>query len=210
MASISIHLAVAQNVNKILKRNEKEFFLGAIAPDIAKFVGLDRKETHFIKKEDNTDTPNIELFYNKYKKYLNNNYELGYYVHLLTDKLWFDEFLPNFIINDNTILDKEGNEITLKGISIDDIIYNDYTNLNVQIIDYYNLNLSLFYEKFNYPNNNIAELPSKHFDDIINKLSSMCTTNTENNYIINIEKIVHFIDYCTIYILDNIKKVAYE
>ena len=38
MASAIIHLCVAKCANEILKRNEKEFLLGSIAPDISKQV----------------------------------------------------------------------------------------------------------------------------------------------------------------------------
>ena len=44
MASTVIHMAVTNEINKILKRNNTEILIGSIAPDISKFCG----ETNFI------------------------------------------------------------------------------------------------------------------------------------------------------------------
>ena len=50
MASAIIHMAVASELNKKIKRKESEYFIGSIAPDIAKIVGIDRNITHFKSK----------------------------------------------------------------------------------------------------------------------------------------------------------------
>lgn len=147
MASSLIHMAVAKRVNEVLKlENEKQFLFGSIAPDIAKMVGSTRKKSHFILENEDTSIPNIERFLNKYQKYLKNPYELGYYVHLVTDVLWFDEFLPNFL-EDNYLISKTGEKIKFDEDELLEILYNDYTNLNSEVLSYYNLDLSLFYEK---------------------------------------------------------------
>ena len=66
MASAIIHIAVAKKVNKVIERNEKDLFLGEIAPDVAKLINMDRKKTHFIKPNENTDVPNIKYFKSLY------------------------------------------------------------------------------------------------------------------------------------------------
>ncbi len=170
MASAVIHIAVAKKVNEVLNRNEKDLYLGAIAPDASKIVGTDRKITH-----------------------------------LLTDELWFNEFLPNFVLDDETIVDTDGNKVSLKGITIGDIIYNDYTNLNVQIIDYYNLNFKLFYEEFTYPEPNIKEVPKSTFPLVIDKMGIIISNSAKYNYILKLDKITHFIEYATIYVLERLK-----
>ncbi len=138
-----------KKVNDIINRNKKDLYLGAIAPDAAKkIIGIDRNITHFIK-EDNVDTPNIAYFKQLYFDKIKSDYDLGYYIHLLTDELWFSEFLPNFVLDDETIIDPSGEKVSLVGITIGDIIYNDYTNLNAKIIDYYNLDLKLFMKNLN-------------------------------------------------------------
>ena len=44
MASSIIHICVAKEVNKYLKRNEKEILIGSIAPDISKQIGRTKKK----------------------------------------------------------------------------------------------------------------------------------------------------------------------
>lgn len=43
MASSMIHIAVANEINKTLKRDNKSILIGSIAPDIAKQVGMEKK-----------------------------------------------------------------------------------------------------------------------------------------------------------------------
>lgn len=206
MASALIHMAVAKRVNEVLKlEDEKKFIFGAMAPDIAKMVGSTRKTSHFITKED-SDTPEINLFLDKYKKYLVNNYELGYFVHLVTDVLWFNEFLPNFV-DDTYLISKTGEKIKFEHDELLEILYNDYTNLNAEVLSYYNLDLSIFYEDFEFPENHIDEVSSEHFKDVIEKFGIISSNLADNTYVLNIESIIHFIEFATIYCLDEIKKL---
>lgn len=208
MASALIHFAVAKKVNeKINVSNEKHFLLGSIAPDIAKMIGSTREKSHFILDTDKSDSPNIGVFLKKYKKYLNNPYELGYYVHLLTDVLWFDEFLPNFIKEDY-IINRSKEIVHFNEEEIKYLIYNDYTNLNPEILSYYNFDLSLFYETFSFPKNHIEEVSEEYFQDVIDKLGNICLKESGGSYIFPLETIIHFIEYATIYVLDEIKKTT--
>lgn len=208
MASCIIHMAVAKRVNEVLKlKNENHFLLGAIAPDIAKMVGSERRISHFIERIDD-NVPGIDLFLSKYKKYLINPYELGYYVHLLTDVLWFKEYFPNIADSKNSIIyAKDGTPIKFSEKEYSDIIYNDYTSLNAEVVSYYNMDFSLFYEKFAFPENHIKEVDEKYFQDVIDKLGEISSKNSEVTYVMNLESIVHFIEYATIYCLDEIKKI---
>ncbi len=43
MASSIIHMAVANELNKKLNRDNKSILIGSIAPDIAKLIGEDKK-----------------------------------------------------------------------------------------------------------------------------------------------------------------------
>ena len=204
MASAIIHIAVAKKVNDVINKNKKDLYLGSIAPDAAKIIGIDRNITHFIK-ESNNCSPDIAYFKQLYLNKIKNDYDLGYYIHLLTDELWFNEFLPNFVLDDETILDSFGEKVSLVGITIGDIIYNDYTNLNVKIIDYYNLDLKLFYEEFEYPNPTIKEVPKSAFSQLIDKIGIILTNSTKYNYILKLDKITHFIEYATVYVLEKLR-----
>ena len=66
MASAVIHLAVANEINKELNRDKSQLLIGAIAPDISKFIGEEKTKSHFLKELD-SNIPDIESFLNKYK-----------------------------------------------------------------------------------------------------------------------------------------------
>lgn len=205
MASALIHVVVAKKVNEVLKLDEKPFILGSIAPDMAKLVGINRDLTHFILDEESS-TPNIEYFLSKYRNELNKPFEIGCFVHLLTDVLWFDEFKKNFVLNDS-IITKSGERIFINDDSeIGRMIYDDYTSLNSELIDYYNLDYSLFYEKMEYPESHIEEIDSKYFDALINKMGLICSNIKNYNYLFDLTKITHFIEFATVYCLDELKK----
>lgn len=214
MASAIIHIAVAKKVNEVLNiKPENHLLLGAIAPDIAKMVGSERYISHFIDESDkeHTSIPNIDNFLRKYKKYLNNPYELGYYIHLLTDVLWFKEYLPNIANEEESIIyNKEGIPIKVDEEEYTRILYNDYTRMNVEVVDYYGMDFSLFYEEFEYPENHIEEVDEKYFDDVIKKFGIISSRDAKNEaYVMDIKRIVHFIEYATVYCLDELKNLNY-
>ena len=99
MASSVIHMCVASEVNKYLKKDNKGILIGSIAPDISKQVNETKEYSHFLDNIDN-DIPNVDRFLYKYKNYLNDDFVMGYYIHLYTDYLWFKYFIPNFIKKD--------------------------------------------------------------------------------------------------------------
>ncbi len=194
MASAIIHICVAKKVNDKLKRNEKDFYLGAIAPDLTKHVGLPKTYSHFLLGTLKDDVPNIEMFVNKYRNELNNDFELGYLVHLYTDKLWFNGFLDNLVLNDNIKL-LDGTIVKVKQNELSNLIYNDYTSLNVDLIDYYDLDLSLFYEEFDYPKSKIEEIPMDRIDLIIEKMGIIIeNSKKEKSYVFDIDEVINFIE----------------
>lgn len=205
MASTIIHLAVAKRVNDELNLPKDAFYLGAIAPDIAKTIGIPRTLTHFVTGPilDESDMP---YFLGKYKSYLKNPFELGYYVHLLTDELWFKEFITNYI-HDHGITDKEGRKLDLDADTIKMMLYNDYTNLNSKVLSYYNMDLSLFYEDIQYPQSHIEEFKDEYFPILIEKMGLISQKLADNTYFLEIENIIHFIEYASIYCLDHIKEL---
>ena len=93
MASAIIHLAIAKELEKYLNiKNKYDYYLGTIAPDLAKQIGRTKHKSHFIYNT-RENIPNIKKFSYKYKYFYKNDFELGYYIHLYTDKIWFDEFI---------------------------------------------------------------------------------------------------------------------
>ena len=104
MASSVIHICIANEINKELKRDNNKILIGAIAPDISKLLGETKFYSHFLDTPTNS-IPNMNKFLDKYKNNLNDDFVLGYYIHLYTDYLWFKYFIPN-IFKDNYIKGK--------------------------------------------------------------------------------------------------------
>lgn len=196
MASAVIHLAVAKELEKYLKiENKKDYNLGAIAPDIAQQLKIEKTKSHFIYNT-KSDIPNIKLFKEKYKNFMNNSFELGYFTHLYTDKLWFDGFIDSLTYS-NSIKLLDGTIIHVPQKEIKELIYNDYTNLNTIIIDKYNIDLSLFYEKYQKPNTSIEEVPIDKLNILIDKMGVIIeNSKLEKSYIFDITLIDNFINTC--------------
>lgn len=206
MASSMIHIAVANELNKTLNRDNKKLLIGSIAPDIAKLIGRTKIVSHFQDKDD--DLPNLNKFLSKYKSDLSDDFVLGYYIHIFTDYLWFKYFVPDFYEN-GIIYKLDG---TIENISVDrkiNYFYNDYTNLNIKLIDEYNLDLSIFYEDIPIFNNIIKEIPMNSIDVIINQASIIIENTKETKpYIFDMNLVNKFIKTSVDYILSNLKEIG--
>lgn len=112
MAGYVIHLAVAEEYlkNTKVKENYNEFIEGVIAPDDVK----DKSKTHYGEKSSETK---LNEFL-KDKK-LNTSFNRGYFLHLVTDYIFY-----------NKIFDTYSKDI-----------YNDYDILNNTLIEKYNVKL---------------------------------------------------------------------
>lgn len=205
MASAVIHLAVAKVLEPYFNiKNRKDYYLGAIAPDIAKQIGRTKQESHFLYEEKD-DVPNIKMFTNKYPNFYKNDFDLGYYIHLFTDKLWFDKFL-NTLVQSNSIRLIDGTIVNVPPEELPQLIYSDYTNLNVKVIEEYNMDLSLFYEEFEKPKTSIDEVPIEQLNILIDKMGIIIENSTnEKNYIFDIYLIKEFIETTKERILKEIK-----
>ena len=194
MASVIIHLAVAKKVNEKIKvENPKDYYLGSIAPDISRQIGESKEESHF---EINTKSgiPNIDLFKKRYPTFMYNSFDLGYFTHLYADKYWRIDFLPS-IKQDNFIKLTNGTFIKSTEDNIIQMIYSDYTNLNIKIIEDFDLDLSLFYEDFVIPKTNIKEVPINKLDILINKMGLLIeNSKSEKTYTLDIKEINKFIE----------------
>ena len=206
MASIVIHMCVASEINKKIElKNYNEFLLGAIAPDISRVVGWSRDLSHFIDRRQSI-YPNINKFLKKYGNKLDNDFMLGYFVHLYTDYLWFKYFIRDIkykgII---TLLD--GTKIDYDENMFRKYVYNDYTNLNVKLLDEYNLDLSLFYNPVVMPKTKMDEIPIDRLQELLDA-SSVIIENSKikKNYLFDLTNIKEFISVSCDLIISEILK----
>ncbi len=205
MASAVIHLAIAKELEKYLQvNNKKDYYLGSIAPDISKQIGEDRDISHFIINT-KKDIPNITIFVNRYPNFKLNSFNLGYFIHLYTDKLWFQDFLPNIVNNDSLKL-LNGTTIRTTEDEIQSMIYSDYTNINIALIENHNMDLSMFYEEFILPKTTLTEIPTEKLDILIDKMGIIIENSKEKKaYTFDINKVEEFINYAVENILLELK-----
>ena len=113
MAGYVIHLAVAEEYIKNFPKdvdNYEEFIKGVIYPDSVS----DKSLTHYGIKSSKV---NLKAFLDE--KDIDNSYNKGYFLHLVTDYIFYNKFLESFSKD----------------------IYNDYDILNKTLIERYNVKL---------------------------------------------------------------------
>ena len=205
MASVVIHLCIAKEVNKVLGMDEKLLFLGTIAPDISKQIGQTKEISHFLDHSNEDDIPNIDKFLDKYRGELNKPFEMGYFIHLLTDKYWFRDYVYKYIER----YAKDNNKKNLTYAALKKLIYDDYTNINIDLITKYDLSLELFYEEFKYPTSKITEIPIDKLPVIVEKMGIVIEeSKEEKTFVFDVNDIVQFIDETVKYIIKDINMLG--
>lgn len=212
MASAIIHLCVAKEVNKVLRMDEKLLFLGTIAPDISKQIGQSKEISHFLDHSNEDDIPNIDAFLKKYRSELIHPFEMGYFIHLLTDKYWYRDYVYKYV--ERYVVENGKKDLTYSAMK--QLIYDDYTNINIDLIDKYGLSLELFYEEFKYPTSKITEIPMDKLSIIVEKMGIIIEeSKEEKTFLFDTYDIVKFIDETVKYIVRDVQmlglnKVSHE
>jgi len=205
MASAIIHICVAKEVNKYLNMDEKYLFLGAIAPDISKHLSQTKEISHFLDHTNEDDVPNVDRFITKYKDELVNPFEMGYFIHLLTDKYWFRDYVYQYV--ERYTKDETKRKITYTAMR--DMIYNDYTTLNIQLIDKYEIPLDIFSNRFELPTSKITEIPIKELNLLIDKMSIIIEeSKEEKTFLFDSKDIEVFIANTVKYIIKDIQMLG--
>ncbi len=209
MASSMIHIAIASELNKKLKRDRYGLLIGTIAPDISKHVGRSKYESHFLNSLDD-EVPNLDKFLEKYKDKLSDDFVLGYYIHLFVDYLWFKYFIPEIYDEDNSLIKKlDGTVVKCNGRMALQYIYNDYTNLNVRLIDDYELDLKIFYNDIPNFDNIIEEIPMDKLYLIVDKaIEIVMNSKLHKDMVFNMDNIHQFISLCIELVESNLRDLG--
>ena len=207
MASSVIHMAVANEVNKVLKRDNSKLLIGSIAPDISKQIGQDRTISHFKFEDGLID---LDKFLDKYKNNLDDDFVLGYYIHLLTDYFWFKYFMPE-ITNYSIIKTLDGKELSLSKEEICKYIYNDYTNINIRVINEYNMDLKIFFNELPEIKKIIEEIPMDKLQVIVDKAGLIIMNSSANkSYTFDIKNLKQFISFTKDLIINKCRELGIE
>ena len=195
MPSIVIHVAVANKVAKNLNMFNKDYMVGAIAPDLSVLVGNERAYSHFC--DDFYGAPNIDKFLYKYRKDLNKFFVLGYFVHLYTDYLFETYFVPSFFDEKKDIITKiDGTRFKCNHAGMKQYLYNDYTDLNIKLINKYKLDFSFLDEEYTSNSNDIDEIPMDKISLLYTKTKDIIEKSKEKkNLLFNIKDMISFIDF---------------
>ena len=205
MPSTIIHLCVAKEINEVIHRDKKDFYIGSIAPDIGKIIGVGKAGTHFSDIEDTT--PMVDRFLKKYKDKLHEDFTLGYFVHLYTDYLWEKYFVTDFVKND-TITLHNGEAISLSDEAYKKFVYNDYTDMNIKLIEFYDLDLGFLFNERNGIETSIEEVPKERIKDLFDKsIEILKASKNSKNYVFDIIEVSRFIEFVSPIIVEELKKL---
>ena len=185
--------------------NEYDLMLGSIAPDISKQIGETKEISHFLDHTNEDDIPNIDRFLQKYRNDLHNPFTMGYFIHLLSDKYWFRDYVYQYIER----YTRENVKQKITYTALRDLIYNDYTNINGELIDKYELPLEIFYEEFREPTTAIREIPVDKLDILIDKMGIIIEeAKKEKNFLFDMNDIEIYIANSVKYIIKDIQMLG--
>ncbi|MDD2627461.1 MAG: zinc dependent phospholipase C family protein [Clostridia bacterium] len=178
MGSLVMHLCIGKKIaSKIKQAQKKEFLIGNLAPDLSKITNLSKNISHYLKKETRNgvemEVPDLERFVSEYKDRLGEPFIQGYLCHLISDDLWFREYIPNHVVS----ITEDKKHILLR--DIDDYIpyeefrrrmYKDYAKTNEYLYELYKINLKQF-DDMKIKNPKMKEFEYEEIHQLIEQIS---------------------------------------
>lgn len=178
MGSTVMHLCIGKKIAKKLNNSDrKEFLIGNLAPDLSKLINQSRYTSHFLKKvkinDSEREVPDLDKFIKKYKDRLHEPFIQGYLCHLISDDIWFREYIPTHVVS----ITEDKNQILLR--DVDDYIpygefkkmmNSDYSKTNKYLFDLYKLNLKRF-DNMDIEDPNMKEFPFEEVHKLIEQIS---------------------------------------
>ena len=119
----------------------------------------------------------------------------------------FKYFIPE-VYQKNMITKLDGTLVDCKDKMLSLYIYNDYTNLNIKLLDEYNLNLKIFYNELPPLKSIIEEIPMDKLNIIVDQMAVIIEKTKEHkDFVFNIKNVKTFIDFSVQLILSKIKEI---
>lgn len=180
MPNIMIHEEVGHYLSNKINKNSYNYYLGLLAPDSPNTYGFGKKEDRWLAHQRRKDydewRKSLKDFYQVEKTNYDEDFLLGYYIHILTD-IVYDDFLylrvREEILKDNHTLEESH-----------DIMRNDMDKYYFKEIE--NIKEILNSDNTTYEINGISkELMSEWKDKTLNELT------TENKSIYLTDEIIN-------------------
>ena len=115
------------------------------------------------------------------------------------------------ITNYSIIKTLDGKELKLSKEEICKYIYNDYTNINIRVINEYNMDLKIFFNELPEIKKIIEEIPMDKLQVIIDKAGNIIMNSTNGkNYTFDIKNIKQFISFTKDLIINKCKELGIE
>lgn len=166
MGSTAMHFCLTKQVinklkifgcNEGINENTSKIYIGGTLPDFAEVHKKTKEQSHYLieieKNGVRNRIPDIDLFLKIHgKEILNNNYLLGELIHIVSDRIWYSEYITKYANNvsrdGERIFDFKQNKY-VPFIQFKEKVYNDYATINQYILNKYNVNVEdiLRYEK---------------------------------------------------------------
>lgn len=148
MASIITHICISNIVKEELGMSDK-FLVGSVLPDLKKLAGMDRDLTHYLRYsvEENGNVmhlPDLDKYLSENTFKLLDFKTLGYYAHLIEDKIWFEKFISKYIKwhdEDLGLVTDLKTGKTYEYSLFKSQIHSDYANIKDVVIKKYNMNM---------------------------------------------------------------------
>lgn len=181
MPCIAGHMVIAKLVGEKLNINNPDFIKGNLLPDI-----ILNQDSHHQKKGTYYYVPSLEYFKNELD--LTNKLQLGYYVHLLLDYY----FLEDFVLNNITDL----------GVFANREIYKEYSMINYPLVKRFNLDV----ESLKMILSNFSEEIDE--EKLANNLEFLSLSITEETKYLNLDSFANFLEKISISISEEIEEYA--
>ena len=182
MPSIAAHMVMAKLVSTALNLKSPDFIKGNLVPDI-----ISNSDSHHKIKGKYFDIPNISYFKNTLD--LNSELFLGYYVHLLLDKYYLEEFVPNNIKNLLVFENK--------------IVYDEYNSVNYELVKHFSLDIPYLVSILNdYP------VPIDK-TKLTNNISYLTNTYSKETVYLKVPDFITFLNNTSKIIIEEVREYAH-
>lgn len=137
MPNTVVHEEVGYYLSKKLDVSSYEFYLGLMAPDavnVEHFANKQERWTSHVRDTDlNIWKENLKKFYKEEKKKINNDFLLGYTIHILTD-IVYDEYFEEKIHKEILKNNQEKDYWYIKWSDMDKYSFKEQSTINTILL----------------------------------------------------------------------------